>query len=103
MKIVKIKLLNHIWSIRFIPPYLMKDGNDGTCHTAKRCIDIDNSMSKEEIKLILTHELVHAYLGMGGRIYEKSLDDESVCEFIAWNIDDIVRVRNKILAEANYD
>lgn len=56
-------------------------------------------MSKEEIKLILTHELVHAFLGMGGRAYEENISTESVCEFIAWNIDEIIKSRDKILKE----
>ena len=97
MQIIKFKLGNHNWRVRFLPTHLMRENENGTCWTGKRCIDIDESMDDKETKLVLTHEIVHALMATQGRVYEEGLCNESVCEFIAWNIDEIVSVRNKIM------
>ena len=96
-QIIKVKIGAHLWSIRFMEPHLMRPDDNGTCWTNRKCIDIDNTMDKTETKLILMHEIVHAFLGTEGRVYQKDFDDESICEIIAWNIDEMISVRDKVL------
>lgn len=96
-QIIKVKIGGHLWSVRFMEPHLMRPDENGTCWTNKCCIDIDCTMDEKETKLILTHEIVHALLGTQGRAFQKEYDEESICEIITWNIDEIIAIRNKVL------
>ena len=98
-KTIKIKILNHIWTIRFLTRKMMHDENNGTCWILHKIIEICDDLSKEEASFILTHELVHAFMGMSGRAFEGDIPQESVCETVAWHIDEIIKVRNQILKE----
>ena len=97
--IIKVKISSRIWSVRFLKPEQMRESEYGTCWTLKRAIDIDGTLDYEETKIILGHELVHAYLAAFGKLHNKNFDEEEVCDFITWNIDDIISVRDKILKE----
>lgn len=97
--IFKVKIGNHKWSIRFLPPDLMRENEYGTCWSLKRAIDIDASLDKEEAKIILGHELSHAFLTVAGKLHNKQFDEEEVCDFITWNIDQIMSIRDYVLME----
>ena len=97
--IFKVKIGNHKWSIRFLPPDLMRENEYGTCWSLKRAIDIDASLDKEEARIILGHELSHAFLTVAGKLHNKEFDEEEVCDFITWNIDQIMSIRDYVLKE----
>ena len=97
--IIKVKIYDYTWSIRFLKPELMRENEYGTCWTIKRAIDIDDSLTYEEARLILGHELAHAFVAVAGKLHENDFSEEEVCDFIAWNMDAIIRIRDKILAE----
>lgn len=97
--IFKVKIGNYKWSIRFLPPDLMRENEYGTCWSLKRAIDIDASLDKEEAKIILGHELSHAFLTVAGKLHNKDFDEEEVCDFITWNIDQIISIRDYVLKE----
>lgn len=93
------KLNNRRWAIRFIPQEAMREGDIGTCWSYKRTIDIDNSLKKEEARIILAHELAHAFLASGGDIHQEQYNEEKVCDFVAWNIDNIIQIRDEIISK----
>lgn len=97
--IIKVKIGSRVWSIRFLPENLMRENEYGTCWSLKRAIDIDASLDYEEAKIILGHELSHAYLASYGKLHNKTFDEEELCDFITWNIDEIIKVRDKIMKE----
>lgn len=98
-RIIKVKIGNHLWSIRFLDREQMRPGEDGTCWSCKKCIDIDSASGRNETSIILTHELVHALLATQGRCYQKKFSHEEMCEFVTWNIDEIIKIRDKVLKE----
>jgi len=87
------------WKIRFLPSEQMREGDNGTCWSLKRIIDIDASLGYQEAKKVLTHELMHALMATQGRSYEEEINNESVCEIVAWNIDKIVSLRDSIMQQ----
>ena len=97
LKIVPIKIHNHKWEVRFIDPSQMREGDIGTCWSYKRTIDIDNSLDYEGAKTILVHELTHAFLSSCGDIHQEQYNEEKVCDFVAWNVDELITVRDKVL------
>lgn len=97
IKIVPIKINNRKWEVRFINSSDMRDGDIGTCWSYKRSIDIDNSLEKEETKIILTHELAHAFLASCGDVHQEQYNEEKVCDFVAWNVDELISVRDKVM------
>ena len=97
--IFKVKIGNRDWSIRFLKPEMMRENEYGTCWCLKRAIDIDNSLDIEETKIILTHELSHAFLAVAGKLHVHDYDEENVCDFIAWNIDNIISIRDRVIKE----
>lgn len=97
--IVKIKIGSHIWSIRFVPKYLLNENAFATCYPSNLTIDIGKDYDKSLLELSLTHELTHALLAESGRIYEHQFNTEELCEFVAWNIEEIKRLKDKILKE----
>ena len=98
VKIIPIKINNRKWEVRFIDPSDMRDGDIGTCWSYKRSIDIDNTLEREEARIILAHELAHAFLASGGDIHQDQYNEEKVCDFVAWNIDEIMCIRDKVIA-----
>lgn len=95
----KITINNRKWEVRFIDASDMRDGDIGTCWSYKRTIDIDNSLDREEARIILAHELAHAFLASCGDIHQDQYGEEKVCDFVAWNIDNIITLRDKVIAE----
>ena len=97
--IIKVKIGSRIWEIRFLDQEYMRPKEWGTCWSLKRVIDIDSSLDYEEAKIILGHELVHAYITSFGKLHKRTFSEEEVCDFVTWNIDEIMSVRDKILKE----
>lgn len=97
--IVKVKILGHSWEIRFLERKLMFDGNNGTCWHLHKAIDIATDLTPEETKFILMHEITHAFLGICGKTFETNLDHESICETVAWYIDEMIKLRDLIMKE----
>ena len=98
--IVKVKIGKHIWSVRRLPPEDMdwqKFKMYGYTWDQHRAIDILDTLSEEDLPLVIKHEVVHALLDTQGRRYQKKFDVEEVCEFIAWNIDEINKISNEII------
>lgn len=102
MKTIKITISSYIWVVKFLDSNQMRKNDYGTCWTLQRTIEIDNQLGYEETKIILGHELVHAYLAVYGRNNTDVMDTEDVCDFIAWNMDELIRKRNEILGKRFY-
>lgn len=95
--IIKVKIGAYTWSIRFLPRHLMTQDHYGTCWSLKQAIDIDAELDRNETEIILTHELTHAFLAVSGNVHREEYDEEAVCDFVAWNIEEIYAVKNKVL------
>jgi len=97
--IINVSINDTSWKVRFLPSDQMREGDNGTCWSLKRTIDIDDSLGYHEAKMVLTHELMHALMATQGRSFEAELNNESVCEIVAWNLDKIVRLRDSIMQQ----
>ena len=95
---IKIKIGKRNWEVRFVPKDTL-DNSYGTCWSLKRTIDIEDNLDYEETKIILGHELTHAFLTQFGQGYNNAIDREYIAEFIGWNIDEIMSIRNQVLKE----
>lgn len=95
--IIKVKILGHTWDVRFLDRKLMHDGNNGTCWLLHKAIDIATDLTQEETSFIVMHELTHAFMGMSGRTFEGDVPQESICETIAWHIDEMIAIRNHVM------
>ena len=41
----------------------------------------------------------HTFLAVAGKLHNKEFDEEEVCDFITWNIDQIMSIRDYVLKE----
>lgn len=96
--IINVNINDIPWKVRFLPSEQMRDGDNGTCYSLKRTIDIDDSLDYSEACIIITHELMHALMATQGRCFEEEINNESVCEIVAWNLDKLVCLRDSILS-----
>ena len=75
------------------------DGNDGRTIPNSLEIKIASDLKGITREITFIHELVHALLGTQGRCYQKKFDLEDMCEFIAWNYEEIERCVNEFVKE----
>ena len=69
----------------------------GFCHEHRCAIDVQDDLDMQTTSIVLTHELAHAFLMMAGQFDENSFRQESVCDFIAWNADELIAVRDVVI------
>lgn len=99
-KIIKVDIRSRKWSIRIVPRHLMPvEGADGFCHEHRCAIDIVDDLEPQAMKIVLTHELTHAFLTMAGCFEENAFKQEYVCDFVAWNVDELIKTRDEVLEE----
>ena len=93
-----MKIVNHNWTILFVD---RKDINncDGLCVPSELTIKIADDIKGEYRKIVFTHELIHAIFDEHGRYFESKLSHEDLCEFIAWNFDEIQRCVDQFIRE----
>lgn len=89
-----MKIVNHEWKILLKNREEM-NGDDGRCVPTELTIYLAEDLKGEYRKICFTHELIHAIFDEQGRYYEKELSHEDLCEFIAWNFDEIERCVNE--------
>lgn len=90
-----MKIGNHDWNILFVKRALIR-GNDGQTNPDELTIKIADDFEKEEvITLTFIHELIHAIFDEQGRNYQNKITQEDLCEFIAWNFEEIQRCVNE--------
>ena len=75
------------------------DGNDGRTLPNELTIKIAEDLKGTTREITFIHELVHALLDAHGRCYQKKFDLEEMCEFIAWNYEEIERCVNEFVEE----
>ena len=101
---IKVKLNNHKWDIRFVPKELMPVNDAwGFTYFARKTVDIRNDLDKENTELTICHEIVHALLMSHGRGFQTKFTQEDVCEFVSWNIKEVMEVTAKIMKERYSD
>lgn len=91
---MKTKICGYEWYIHLCE-YKEIEGNDGRTYFNSFEIKIASGLTETAEHLVLIHEIVHAMLGCCGLWYQKEFDDEFVCEFTAFHLDEI----NRIVAE----
>lgn len=96
------KIRNHIWKIIFVDEMddilLNKQGyhTAGVADNSCKTIYLSNSLKGNFLKLVLTHELVHAF----SFEYNLSLspqDEEDLANFIAYNGANIIHKAEQLL------
>ena len=93
-----MKIGNHNWKI-IIASREEMNGDDGQCIPTQLTIRLADDFDGEYRKIAFTHELIHAIFDEQGRYYEKEISHEDLCEFIAWNYDEIERCINEFIKE----
>jgi len=95
-QIVKVKIGNHFYSVRRIKPQDMNNYY-GYTWCVHRAIDLNDELTREELPYVIRHEVCHALLDTQGRRFQKKFDIEELCEFVAWNNEEITRITNEIM------
>ena len=93
-----MKIGNHNWKILIVSREEI-NGDDGQCIPTLLTIKLADDFSGEYRKIAFTHELIHAIFDEQGRYYEKEISHEDLCEFVAWNYDEIERCVNEFVEE----
>ena len=75
------------------------EGALGFCYEHRCAIDVRDDLDKQTTSIVLTHELAHAFLIMAGQFEENAFKQESVCDFIAWNADELIAVRDSVMGQ----
>ncbi len=91
---MKTKICGYEWYIHFCDPKEI-EGCDGRTYAGSFEIKIASGLNLVQEKLVLTHEVSHAIIGCSALWYQKQFDEEFVCEFTAYHLDEI----NRIVAE----
>ena len=98
-RMIKVSINNHTWSVRRLS---LEDMNWAKCQmygytwTQHKAIDILDTLEEKDLPLVIRHEVCHALLDTQGRRYQQKFDVEELCEFIAWNMDEITRITDEI-------
>lgn len=92
----KVKINNHTWSVRRLKPESMND-YFGFTWCVHKAIDLNDQLTSEELPNVIRHEVCHALLETQGRRFQKKFDLEELCEFVAWNNEEITRITNEII------
>ena len=105
-KIIKVNILGHTWKIRFLPyDTLNKEVGFnalGYTFTDRKCIDVCDHYEPADTERIIAHELAHAFICGQGRTFQKKFTQEEVAEFVAWSIDEMMKVKEQIM-KARYE
>lgn len=56
-------------------------------------------VSKARLKATLIHELTHAFIEAYGFVYNETLNNEQVCEFVALYGADIIKIADKYISQ----
>lgn len=92
---IKIKINKLTYTIEFVTTTFVEN-TLGTCESSAGKIQVLNSLSKEQTRQTLIHELTHAYLWAYG-FFEWASNEEAMCNFIGTYADDIIKHTDYIL------
>ena len=93
-----VKINGHEWDVKFVnseDEYLNNE-RLGWTDTYNRVIRIDKSLDNESRKIVLAHELTHAFLDSQGRGRQDNFTQEEMADFIAWNFNEISRLLEEL-------
>ena len=94
-----VNINGHFWDIKFVnsgDEYL-KSERLGWTDTYNRVIRIDKSLDNESSRIVLIHELTHAFLDSQGRGRQDNFTQEELADFIGWNFDEITSILLEVL------
>ena len=98
----KVMINDHEWTIKFVEKEedsrLTSSMDGGTVFGTFEMLVLKELPPKTK-KLVLMHELTHAYLCSQGRGCHKSLSAEDVCEFVAYCSNSIIEKADYIISE----
>lgn len=87
---MKIIINNVEWDFNFVPSVCLPANYYGQCCEEELTINVLENMSPQRQRFTIIHELIHAIIHSQGRAYTwEDMNEENVCEFIAWNLDTI--------------
>jgi len=72
-------------------------GQFGMCIYKTQTIKLLKTLLKEQLKVTLIHELVHASMYVNGLSENETFNKEQLCEFVAWHGEEIVNLANEIM------
>ena len=80
---VEVEINGYPFMVKFVKKTEI-EGSDGITYHNDRVIKIRDDLDEIATTLILRHELVHAFLGTQGRVFQRKFNVEEVCEFISY-------------------
>ena len=95
---ISIKVKNLIFKIELVDDF-EGVGQFGMCIYKTQTIKLLKTLSKEQLKATLIHELVHATMYVNGLCENETFNREQLCEFVAWHSEKIIDMANRIMKE----
>lgn len=90
-----ITINNFNWNVSFVQSFDKE--KFGTTRHLTQEIQVLDSLSREETRRTLIHELTHAFINSHGFGQIDEWDTEVVCDFISTYADSIVRLADSII------
>lgn len=90
-----ITINNFNWTVSFVPSFDKE--KFGTTRYLTQEIQVLDSLSREETRRTITHELIHAFMHSYGFSQIDGWDTEVVCDFISTYADSIVKMTDEIM------
>ena len=86
-KNIHITVGSYHFNLIFVPFEELK--MDGLTNINDRIIKVRDDLDRQATLITIKHELVHALIGTQGRVFQKKIDIEDMCEFVAWRLEEI--------------
>ena len=94
---MEIFINNIKWEVQFVEAEMLPTDYLGCCCSEILTIRILKTLSRNRRRYTIIHELVHALLHSQGRTYTwEDMNEEAVCELIAWNLDTLSKLVEQI-------
>ena len=93
---IDVVIGGHTWSIRRLKDKDMT-GTVGKTWSFHFAIDLNEELTEKELPLVIRHEVCHALLDTQGRAFQTKFGVEELCEFVAWNHEQIGVITQEIM------
>ena len=90
-----ITINNFNWTVSFVQSFDKE--KFATTHFLTQEIQVLDSLSREETRRTITHELIHAFMQSYGFGQIDEWDTEVVCDFISTYADSIVKMTDEVM------
>lgn len=80
----QVLVLNQIYSVNTVFGLAENTGADGVCDNQDKTIELDADLSLDDMRRVLLHELMHAYLFESGAVeFIDEQAEEMICQSLS--------------------